>query len=69
MKYKLIILFFLVSCTNYSSHIEKKSGYTSSGFAFVQKNTSENLQNDSFFISHNKLRVGTKVRIINPYKS
>ncbi len=66
MKYKLIILFFLVSCANYSSHIEKKSGYTSSGFAFVQKNTSENLQNDSFFISHNKLRVGTKVRIINP---
>ena len=66
MKYKLIFFFFLVSCTNYSSGINKKSGYSSRGFAYVEQNPPLTLKNDNFFISHNKLRVGTKLRIINP---
>ena len=66
MKYKIIIFFFLVSCTNYSSNFEKKFGYSASGFAYIETSIPNNLENKKFFISHNKLRVGTKVRVINP---
>jgi hypothetical protein len=66
MKYKLILLFFLTSCTNFPSNVAKKSGYSSSGFAYIQQNQSSSLDNDNFFISHNKLRVGTKLKITNP---
>jgi hypothetical protein len=66
MKYKLILLFFLVSCANYSSNTERKSGYAASGFAHIINETPKNLERDSFFISHNKLRKGTKIRITNP---
>ncbi|MDC0427108.1 hypothetical protein OAM08_03905, partial [Pelagibacteraceae bacterium] len=66
MKYKFIIFFLLISCTTYSSDISKKSGYTSSGFAYIERNIPTNLNNDNFFISHNKFRVGTKIKITNP---
>ena len=52
MKYKLILLFFLVSCANYSSNTERKSGYAASGFAHIINETPKNLERDSFFISH-----------------
>jgi hypothetical protein len=66
MQYKIIILFFLISCANYSSNIDKTSGYSSSGFAHIEKNITTNLNNDNFFISHNKLRLGSKIKITNP---
>ena len=66
MKYKLIFLFFLVSCSNYSSNVVKKSGHTASGFAYIEQNQSFNLDNEKYFISHNKLKVGSKIKIINP---
>ena len=66
MPYKLVFLFLLVSCTNYSSNFEKKSGYSASGFAYIEKNIPSQLENEKFFISQNKLRTGTKVKIINP---
>jgi hypothetical protein len=66
MKYKLILLFFLVSCSNYSTNVAKKSGYSSNGFAYIHQNLTLNLNNENYFISHNKLRVGTKVKITNP---
>ena len=66
MKYKLIFLFFLVSCSNYSSKAVKKSGHTASGFAYIEQNQSFNLDNEKYFISHNKLKVGSKIKIINP---
>ena len=66
MKFKLILLLFLVSCSNYSSNVAKKSGYSSSGFAYIEKNSLLNLDNDKFFISHNKLKAGTKIKITNP---
>ena len=66
MKYKLILLLFVVSCSNYSSNVAKKSGYSSSGFAYIEKNSLLNLDNDKFFISHNKLKAGTKIKITNP---
>ena len=67
MKYKFIILSFLItSCANYSSNFEKKPGYSTSGFAYIEKNISLSVKSDNFFISHNKLKTGTKIRIINP---
>ena len=46
MKYKLIFLFFLVSCSNYSSNVVKKSGHTASGFAYIEQNQSFRFEND-----------------------
>ncbi len=66
MKYRLIILLFLVSCANFSTHSDRKSGYSSTGFVYIENSTPANLEKDLFFISHNKLRVGTKIKIINP---
>ena len=66
MKHKLILLFFLASCSNYSSNIVKKSGYSSSGFAHIEQDVPLSLQNEDFFISHNNLRVGSKIKILNP---
>jgi hypothetical protein len=66
MRYKLIIFFFLTSCANHSSNFEKKSGYSASGFAYVEKNIPSNLDSEKFFISHNILRAGTKINIVNP---
>jgi hypothetical protein len=66
MKYKLILLFFLTSCTSYSSSVNSKSGYFGSGFAIIEKNIVSNNSIDDFFVAHNTLRVGTKIRIINP---
>ena len=67
MKYKLILLFFLLaSCSNYSSNINKKFGYSASGFAFIDKNIPTSLKNNMYSASHNKLRNGTKIKITNP---
>ena len=66
MKYKLIFLFFLASCTTYSSNFGNKSGYSASGFAYIDENIIDDQKNDNFYISQNKLRVGNKIRIINP---
>ena len=67
MKYKFIILsFLLTSCADYSVNFEKKPGYSASGFAYIEKNTSLSFKSDIFFISHNNLKTGTKIQIINP---
>ncbi len=66
MKYKLILLFFLASCSSYSTSNSNKSGYFASGFAYIENKIPSNYVNDKFFISHNKLNVGTKLKITNP---
>ena len=67
MNYKLIIIFFLlVSCANYSGNFEKKTGYSASGFAYIEKDIPSILENEKFFISQNKLMEGSIVRVINP---
>jgi hypothetical protein len=66
MKYKIIFFFFLASCTHYSSSINSKSGYFSSGFVYIEEQKPTTLKNDIFFISHNKLKIGTKIKITNP---
>ena len=67
MKYKLIIFFFLLSsCVNYSTNFKKTNGYSATGFAYIEKSIPFNLESDNLFVSHNKLKVGTKIRITNP---
>jgi hypothetical protein len=66
MKYKLIIFFFIISCTNYSSNFDKKIRYSTSGFVYIEENIPANLEKKKIIILHNKLRTGTKVKIINP---
>jgi hypothetical protein len=67
MKYKLIILFFFfISCTNNFGSYEKSPGYFASGFAYIEKNTPSSLENNNFFVSHNRLKIGTKIKITNP---
>ena len=67
MKFNLIFLFFLsISCTNYSTNFVKKPGYSASGFAYIEKNIPTNLVNEIFFVSHDKLKTGVKINIVNP---
>ena len=67
MKFNLIFLFFLsISCTNYSTNFIKKPGYSASGFAYIEKNIPTNLENEIFFVSHDKLKTGVKINIVNP---
>ena len=66
MKYKIILLFFLVSCSN-SSYIYKNSfTHSAKGFALIEKTSSTTNFENKFYISHNKLKKGTKIRITNP---
>ena len=55
-----------ISCTNYSTNFIKKPGYSASGFAYIEKNIPTNLENEIFFISHDKLKTGVKINIVNP---
>jgi hypothetical protein len=65
MKYKIILLFFLTSCTN-SPYTSKNSFiYSAKGFAKIENNFTSKLHED-YYASHNKLKVGTKIRLINP---
>ena len=66
MKYKIILLFFLTSCIN-NTYIGKNNfAYSAKGFAYIENKSSEKITNDKFYVSHNKLRVGAKIRISNP---
>ena len=65
MKFKFFFFFFLASCSTYSLNSDRKSGYSSTGFAYINNNTS-NKNEKNYFVSHNKLRSGTKIKITNP---
>jgi hypothetical protein len=62
------LLFFLFSCTIHSSGSKNKSSYSAKGFAYVLPLglIPATLKENQFFISHNKFRLGTKIRVINP---
>jgi hypothetical protein len=66
MKYKIILLFLLTSCANHTYSIKNNFSYTGKGFAVVTNQSFDNLDNNKFFVSHNKLKVGTKLKITNP---
>ena len=65
MKYKIIILFFLTSCTA-NTYLDKGSfTYSAKGFAKIEKQSFSNLDG-KLFVSHNKLSLGTKIILTNP---
>ncbi len=74
MKFKLIlILFFIVSCTSGLNTINQNKPYNATGFAYVYNDLDFNnkiikgrMNNDKIQISHQNLRVGTLLKIINP---
>jgi len=65
MKYKIILLFLLTSCINSTYLNNNNFAYSAKGFAKVENKYFSNLDND-FFVSHNKLKLGTKIRLTNP---
>ena len=66
MKYKLILLLLLSSCVNYAASEKKSFSFSSKGFAYIIKDLPLNFDEKNFFISHNKLKTGTKIKIYNP---
>ena len=66
MKYKIILIFLLTSCANNVVSNKNNFIYTAKGFAAVENQSIENFNNNKFFVSHNKLRQGTKLKITNP---
>ena len=65
MKYKIIPFLFLLSCVNMNSS-KNNFSYSAKGFAKIENNYSLQTGSDFFYVSHNKLKQGTKIRISNP---
>ncbi len=65
MKYKIILLFFLTSCINPVHTSKKNFSYSAKGFAKIE-NISLNSEDKDYFVYHNNLRTGTKIRLTNP---
>ena len=74
MKYKLLIfIFFIFSCSPQLKTLNKKKTYSSTGFAYVyndydfkNKIILGKLNNEKLQISHQNLKTGTLIKIINP---
>ena len=66
MNYKFFLFFFLFSCINYSTPGKNNVTFSSKGFAYIDNDIPANWKNDIFFIAHNELKLGTKIKIINP---
>ena len=74
MKFRIIlILFFILSCSPQFSTINQIKPYTSKGFALIYNDFDSNqkiikgkMSNDKMQISHQNLKTGTLIKIINP---
>ena len=74
MKYKLLIfIFFIFSCSPQLKTLNQKKPYSAKGFAFVyndydfqNKIILGKLNNEKLQISHQNLKTGTLIKIINP---
>ena len=73
MRFSFLIIFFVLSCSPHLSTINQKKTYTAKGFAYIyndvdfnKKTIKKKLNNDILQISHQNLRVGTLIKIINP---
>ena len=64
MKYNIIFFFFLTSCLN-NSYVVKNKTYSAKGFAKIDRQFLLNSDENSF-VSHNRFKLGTKIRLINP---
>jgi len=67
MKYKIFFLLLLTSCINSSFTGKNSFTHTAKGFALVEKQSFGSLEKNNFSVSHDRLIVGTKIRITNPY--
>ena len=74
MKFRIIIiLFFILSCSPQFTTINQKKFYSSKGIAYIYNDFDFNekiikgrMNNDKMEISHQNLRTGTLIKIINP---
>ena len=74
MKFSLIfILFFILSCTSQFTTFNQKKTYSAKGFAYIyndldfsEKIIKGKMNNEIMQISHQNLRTGTLIKIINP---
>ena len=74
MKYRIFfVLFFALSCTPQLSTMNQKNSYTAKGFAYIYNDFDFNekiikgrMNNEKMQISHQNLRTGTLIKIINP---
>ncbi len=74
MKFKLVIfIFFIFSCTPQLKKFNQKKPYSATGFAYVYNNYDfqnkiilGKLNNEKLQISHQNLRTGSLIKIINP---
>ena len=74
MKFRLLLIIFLISsCSQNFTNNKSKTSFTSEGFAYIfSENDFDNrvikkrLDNNLLQIAHNKLRVGTSIKLINP---
>ena len=74
MKFKLILLFFLlISCTPDLTTLNQKQTYNTKGFAYIyndfdfdKKVIKEKMNNEILQISHKNLKTGTLIKITNP---
>ena len=65
MKYKIILLFLFTSCINNTFVGKNDFTYSAKGFAKIENSSLSNSKNN-FFVSHNNLRLGTKIKLTNP---
>ena len=74
MKFSILIFFFfLISCSSHYSKLDSQKPYNSTGFAYIfnaqdydDKIIKKKLNNDLFQISHNDLKIGSLIKLINP---
>ncbi len=74
MKFRFLIIFILISsCASQISTLSGKKPYTAKGFAYIyndfdfdEKIIKFRMNNDIMQISHQKLRTGALIKIINP---
>jgi len=74
MKFKLfILLFILISCSPHYTKLDNKKSYTSIGFAYIYNQVDYDakiiegkMDNNSFAASHQFLKNGTLIKLINP---
>ena len=73
MKFKLLIIFFLIISCTHNNIINNNLPYTSKGFAYIYNDNDLNnkiikgkLDNSKLQISHKNLRINSLIKIINP---
>ena len=73
MKFKLLIFFLNLSCSSQLTTLNLKNPYNAKGFAYIyndidyeNKVINGKMNNDIMQISHQNLKTGTIIKIINP---